>query len=219
MSGGNVVLIDYGSGNLHSAGKALERAARESGTGQPILVTSDPEAVRTAERVVLPGVGAYADCRRGLDAVPGMVDALTEVVREKGRPFLGICVGLQLMATRGLEHGITNGLDWIPGDVIKLAPDDASLKIPHMGWNSLEARRPHKLLDGIPTGEDRLDAYFVHSYHLVAADEADIVAVSQYGQPVTAMVARDNLAGTQFHPEKSQTLGLALLANFLRWTP
>lgn len=219
MSGGNVVLIDYGSGNLHSAGKALERAARESGTGQPILVTSDPDAVRTAERVVLPGVGAYADCRRGLDAVPGMVEALNEAVREKGRPFLGICVGLQLMATRGLEHGVTNGLDWIPGDVVKLAPDDASLKIPHMGWNSLKARRPHKLLDGIPTGEAGLDAYFVHSYHLAAADEADIVAVSEYGQPVTAMVARDNLAGTQFHPEKSQTLGLALLANFLRWTP
>jgi glutamine amidotransferase len=219
MSGGNVVLIDYGSGNLHSAGKALERAARESGTSQPILVTSDPEAVRNAERVVLPGVGAYADCRRGLDAVPGMVEALNEAVREKGRPFLGICVGLQLMATRGLEHGVTHGLDWIPGDVIKLAPDDASLKIPHMGWNSLEARRPHKLLDGIPTGEAGLDAYFVHSYHLAAADSADIVAVSEYGQPVTAMVARDNLAGTQFHPEKSQTLGLALLANFLRWTP
>jgi glutamine amidotransferase len=219
MSGGKVVLIDYGSGNLHSAGKALERAARESGTGQPILVTSDPEAVRIAERVVLPGVGAYADCRRGLDAVPGMVEALNEAVREKGRPFLGICVGLQLMATRGLEHGVTHGLDWIPGDVIKLAPDDAALKIPHMGWNSLEARRAHPLLDGIPTGEAGLDAYFVHSYHLAAADEADIVAVSEYGQPVTAMVARDNLAGTQFHPEKSQTLGLALLANFLRWTP
>ncbi|MDF2998006.1 MAG: imidazole glycerol phosphate synthase, glutamine amidotransferase subunit [Xanthobacteraceae bacterium] len=219
MSSGTVVLIDYGSGNLHSAGKALERAARESGSGQPILVTSDPEAVRAAERVVLPGVGAYADCRRGLDAVPGMVDALTEVVRDRGRPFLGICVGLQLMASRGLEHGVTHGLDWIPGDVVKLAPDDASLKIPHMGWNSLEARRPHKLLDGISTGEAGLDAYFVHSYHLAAADEADIVAVSEYGQPVTAMVARDNLAGTQFHPEKSQTLGLALLANFLRWTP
>jgi glutamine amidotransferase len=219
MSSGTVVLIDYGSGNLHSAGKALERAARESGSGQPILVTSDPEAVRAAERVVLPGVGAYADCRRGLDAVPGMVDALTEVVRDRGRPFLGICVGLQLMASRGLEHGVTHGLDWIPGDVVKLAPDDTSLKIPHMGWNSLEARRPHKLLDGISTGEAGLDAYFVHSYHLAAADEADIVAVSEYGQPVTAMVARDNLAGTQFHPEKSQTLGLALLANFLRWTP
>lgn len=219
MTGGAVALIDYGSGNLHSAGKALERAAREAGTGQPILVTSDPDEVRTAERVVLPGVGAYADCRRGLDAVPGMVDALTEVVRDRGRPFLGICVGLQLMATRGLEHGVTYGLDWIPGDVVKLVPDDASLKIPHMGWNSLQARRPHALLEGIPTGERGLDAYFVHSYHLAAANEADIVAVSEYGQPVTAMVARDNVAGTQFHPEKSQTLGLALLANFLRWTP
>lgn len=219
MTDGTVALIDYGSGNLHSAGKALERAAREAGTGQPILVTSDPDEVRKAERVVLPGVGAYADCRRGLDAVPGMVDALTEVVRDWGRPFLGICVGLQLMATRGLEHGITYGLDWIPGDVVKLVPDDASLKIPHMGWNSLQARRPHALLEGIPTGERGLDAYFVHSYHLAAANEADIVAVSEYGQPVTAMVARDNVAGTQFHPEKSQTLGLALLANFLRWTP
>lgn len=220
MSGtGTVALIDYGSGNLHSAGKALERAAREGGTGAPILVTSDPEAVRRADRVVLPGVGAYADCRRGLDAVPGMVEALNETVREKGRPFLGICVGLQLMATRGLEHGVTQGLDWIAGDVVKLAPDDASLKIPHMGWNSLEARRAHPLLDGIPTGEGGLDAYFVHSYHLAAADETDVVAVSEYGQKVTAMVARDNLAGTQFHPEKSQALGLALLANFLRWTP
>lgn len=219
MTAGTVALIDYGSGNLHSAGKALERAAREAGTGQPILVTSDPDEVRRAERVVLPGVGAYADCRRGLDAVPGMVDALTEAIRDKGRPFLGICVGLQLMATRGLEHGVTYGLDWIAGDVVKLTPDDASLKIPHMGWNSLQARRPHALLEGIPTGERGLDAYFVHSYHLAAANEADIVAVSEYGQPVTAMVARDNVAGTQFHPEKSQTLGLALLANFLRWTP
>lgn len=220
MSGNsNVVLIDYGSGNLHSAGKALERAARESGTGAQVLVTSEPEAVRRAERIVLPGVGAYADCRRGLDAVPGLVDALTEAVREKGRPFLGICVGLQLMASRGLEHGVTEGLGWIPGDVVKLAPDDASLKIPHMGWNSLDACRDHPLLDGIATGADGLDAYFVHSYHLEAADEADIVAVSEYGQKVTAMVARDNVAGTQFHPEKSQALGLALLANFLRWTP
>lgn len=219
MSGGKVVLIDYGSGNLHSAGKALERAARESGTDAPILISSDPDQVRSAERVVLPGVGAYADCRRGLDAVPGMVEALTEVVREKGHPFLGICVGLQLMATRGLEHGVTRGLDWIAGDVVKLAPDDATLKIPHMGWNAIDARRAHPLLKGIPTGEGGLDAYFVHSYHLAPANEADIVAVSEYGQPVTAMVARDNLAGTQFHPEKSQTLGLALLANFLRWTP
>ncbi|WP_029351718.1 imidazole glycerol phosphate synthase subunit HisH [Bosea sp. 117] len=214
-----VALIDYGSGNLHSAGKALERAAREGGTGATILVTDDPEAVRGADRIVLPGVGAYADCRRGLDAVPGMVDALTEVVRGKGRPFLGICVGLQLMAERGLEHGVTEGLGWIAGDVVKLAPADPDLKIPHMGWNSLETRRDHPLLAGIPTGPDGLDAYFVHSYHLAAAAEADVVAVSDYGAPVTAMVARDNLAGTQFHPEKSQRLGLALLANFLTWTP
>lgn len=214
-----VALIDYGSGNLHSAGKALERAAREAGTGQAILVTSDPDAVRRAGRIVLPGVGAYADCRRGLDAVPGMVEALTEAVRARGRPFLGICVGLQLMATRGLEHGETAGLGWIEGDVVKLAPDDTRLKIPHMGWNALETRRSHRLLDGIPTGADGLDAYFVHSYHLAARDAADVVAVSDYGQKVTAVVGRDNVAGTQFHPEKSQALGLKLLANFLKWAP
>jgi len=214
-----VALIDYGSGNLHSAGKALERAAREGGTGLEVVVTSNPDAVRRADRIMLPGVGAYADCRRGLDAVPGMVEALTEAVIEQGRPFLGICVGLQLLATRGLEHGTTAGLDWIAGDVVKITPDDASLKIPHMGWNALDVRRPHALLDGIPTGADGLDAYFVHSYHLNAARPDDIVATSQYGGTVTAMVARDNIAGTQFHPEKSQRLGLALLANFLKWAP
>ncbi|HEY9213334.1 MAG TPA: imidazole glycerol phosphate synthase subunit HisH [Ancylobacter sp.] len=216
---GTVALIDYGSGNLHSAGKALERAAREGGTGLQVIVTSDPDAVRRAERILLPGVGAYADCRRGLDAVPGMVDALTEAVIEKGRPFLGICVGLQLMATRGLEHGITKGLGWIAGDVVKITPDDAGLKIPHMGWNSLDMRRPHALLEGIPTGADGLDAYFVHSYHLEPARPEDVVATSEYGGSITAMVARDNIAGTQFHPEKSQRLGLALLANFLKWAP
>ncbi len=215
----NVVLIDYGSGNLHSAGKALERAAREGGSGASVVVTDDPALVRQADRVVLPGVGAYADCRRGLDAVPGMVEALTEVVREKQRPFLGICVGLQLMAERGLEHGVTQGLGWIAGDVVKLAPADPALKIPHMGWNSLALRREHPLLAGIPTGPAGLDAYFVHSYHLSARNEEDVVAVSDYGQPVTAVVARGNVAGTQFHPEKSQRLGLALLANFLAWTP
>ncbi|HZX83892.1 MAG TPA: imidazole glycerol phosphate synthase subunit HisH [Reyranella sp.] len=214
-----VALIDYGSGNLHSAGKALERAAREGGTGLQVIVTSDPDAVRRAERILLPGVGAYADCRRGLDAVPGMVEALTEAVIEKGRPFLGICVGLQLMATRGLEHGITKGLGWIAGDVVKITPDDATLKIPHMGWNSLDMRRPHALLEGIPTGADGLDAYFVHSYHLEPARPDDVVATSEYGGSITAMVARDNIAGTQFHPEKSQRLGLALLANFLKWAP
>jgi len=214
-----VALIDYGSGNLHSAGKALERAAREGGTGLEVVVTSDPDAVRRADRIMLPGVGAYADCRRGLDAVPGMVDALTEAVIERGRPFLGICVGLQLMATRGLEHGSTDGLGWIEGEVVKITPDDASLKIPHMGWNALDVRRPHALLEGIPTGADGLDAYFVHSYHFEPARPDDVVATSQYGGTVTAMVARDNIAGTQFHPEKSQRLGLALLANFLKWAP
>jgi len=214
-----VVLIDYGSGNLHSAGKALERAARESGTNKTVVVTADPEVVRRADRVMLPGVGAYADCRRGLDAVPGMVEALTEAVIERGQPFLGICVGLQLMASRGLEHGVTEGLGWIEGDVVKITPSDPALKIPHMGWNALDVRRPHALLDGIPTGDDGLNAYFVHSYHLQAARPGDVVATTEYGGQVTAIVARDNIAGTQFHPEKSQRLGLALLANFLKWTP
>lgn len=214
-----VALIDYGSGNLHSAGKALERAARESGTNRAVLVTADPDVVRNADRIVLPGVGAYADCRRGLDAVPGMVEALTEAVMARGRPFLGICVGLQLMATRGLEHGVTQGLGWIEGDVVKIEPTDPALKIPHMGWNSLDVARPHPILDGIPTGEDGLDAYFVHSYHLNAARPGDVIATSDYGGKITALVGRDNIAGTQFHPEKSQRLGLALLANFLKWTP
>jgi len=214
-----VALIDYGSGNLHSAGKALERAARESGTNKAVLVTADPDVVRRADRIVLPGVGAYADCRRGLDAVPGMVEALTEAVIEKGRPFLGICVGLQLMASRGLEHGVTEGLGWIEGDVVKITPADPALKIPHMGWNSLNLARPHPILKGIPTGEGGLDAYFVHSYHLKAADPAEVVATSDYAGAITAVVGRGNIAGTQFHPEKSQRLGLALLANFLKWTP
>jgi len=214
-----VALIDYGSGNLHSAGKALERAARESGTNKAVLVTADPDVVRRADRIVLPGVGAYADCRRGLDAVPGMVEALTEAVIEKGRPFLGICVGLQLMASRGLEHGVTEGLGWIEGDVVKITPADPALKIPHMGWNSLNLARPHPILKGIPTGEGGLDAYFVHSYHLKAANPAEVVATADYAGAITAVVGRGNIAGTQFHPEKSQRLGLALLANFLKWTP
>ncbi|WP_425485797.1 imidazole glycerol phosphate synthase subunit HisH [Ancylobacter tetraedralis] len=214
-----VALIDYGSGNLHSAGKALERAARESAGNRTVLVTADPEVVLRADRIVLPGVGAYADCRRGLDAVPGMVEALTEAVLGRGAPFLGICVGLQLMATRGLEHGETQGLGWIEGDVVKLAPTDPALKIPHMGWNALDVVRPHPILAGIPTGPAGLDAYFVHSYHLDAARPDDVIATSDYGGKVTAVVGRDNIAGTQFHPEKSQRLGLALLANFLAWTP
>ena len=214
-----VAIVDYGSGNLHSAAMAFERAAAEAGLRQDIVVTSDPETVRRAERIVLPGVGAFADCRRGLDAVPGMVEALTQAVRRDGRPFLGICVGMQLMATRGLEHETTPGLDWIGGDVAPIDPADPALKIPHMGWNTLEARRTHPLLDGVTTGATGLHAYFVHSYALEAADPADVVATTDYGGAVTAVVGRDNMAGTQFHPEKSQTLGLRLIANFLRWRP
>ena len=215
----SVAIIDYGSGNLHSAAKAFERAARESGLDESIVVTSDPEAVRRADRVVLPGVGAFADCRRGLDALPGMVEALTEAVRAGGRPFFGVCVGMQLMATRGLEYETTPGLDWIRGDVRPIRPDDPALKVPHMGWNTLDARREHPLLDGIDTGPDGLHAYFVHSFALEPEDAEDVVAVATYGGPVTAAVAKDNLVGTQFHPEKSQSLGLRLIANFLRWRP
>ncbi|MDB5558183.1 MAG: hisH [Enterovirga sp.] len=214
-----VAIVDYGSGNLNSAAKAFERASLESGTNERILVTSDPAEVARADRIVLPGVGAYADCRRGLDSIPGMVEAMTEGAIEKGRPFLGICVGMQLMATRGLEHAATPGLGWIGGDVAPIQPDDPSLKVPHMGWNTLHPQQDHPLTDGIPLGPEGLHAYFVHSYALQPTDEAEVVAVSAYGGPVTAMVARRNLAGTQFHPEKSQALGLRLISNFLRWRP
>ena len=214
-----VAIVDYGSGNLHSAAKAFERAAREGGGAERIVVTADPDAVARADRVVLPGVGAFADCRRGLDAVPGMVDALEDVVVAKGRPFLGICVGMQLMATRGLEKETTPGLGWIAGDVRAVVPDDASLKVPHMGWNTLHPQRDHPLTAGIPLGPGGLHAYFVHSYALQPAEPDDLVAVAGYGGPVTAVVARGNMAGTQFHPEKSQALGLQLIANFLGWQP
>ncbi len=215
----SVVIIDYGSGNLKSAAKAFERAAAESGYAQPVLVTADPESVATADRIVLPGVGAFADCRNGLAAIEGMVAALNEAVIGRGTPFLGICVGAQLMATRGLEKEITPGFGWIAGDVAQITPADANLKIPHMGWNTLDVRNDHPLLAGIATGPDGLDAYFVHSYHIVPENPDDLVASADYGGPVTAIVARDNYAGTQFHPEKSQRLGLALIANFLQWTP
>nr|CAD6429386.1 imidazole glycerol phosphate synthase subunit HisH [Rhizobium sp. Q54] len=214
-----VAIIDYGSGNLRSAVKAFERAAQEAGIDATIDLTDKAEAVASADRVVLPGVGAYADCRAGLDAVAGMHDALVETVERKGRPFLGICVGMQLMSSRGLEKTITEGLGWIEGDVREMEPADRSLKIPQIGWNTLTLGRPHPLFEGIPTGPDGLHAYFVHSYHLVARDPEDVVATTDYGGPVTAFVARDNKAGSQFHPEKSQTLGLALIANFLRWKP
>lgn len=213
-----VAIIDYGSGNLRSAEKAFERAARESALNASIEVTADPEKVRSADRVVLPGVGAFADCRQGLDAVPGMAEAMTEAVIEKGRPFFGICVGMQLMATRGLEKTITDGFSWIKGDVVKIEPDDPNLKVPHMGWNTIETV-DHPILEGIVTGSSGLHAYFVHSFHFDAANENDIIGRTSYGGPVTAMVSRDNMVGTQFHPEKSQALGLALLGNFLNWKP
>jgi glutamine amidotransferase len=214
-----VVIINYGSGNLHSAAKAFERAARESEADALIEVSADPSAVMTADRIVLPGVGAFADCRAGVDAVPGLYDAIETAVRKKGRPFLGICVGMQLMAERGLEFRITPGFGWIKGDVKAIEPGDPALKIPHMGWNTLEVINPHPLLAGIPTGPKGLHAYFVHSFHLVTPDRAAMVAEADYGGPVTAMVGAGNIAGTQFHPEKSQTLGLRLISNFLKWRP
>ena len=214
-----VAIVDYGSGNLHSAAKAFERAAHDAGLDQPIVVTSDPKAVAAADRVVLPGVGAFADCRRGLDAVPGMVAALEEAVRRKGRPFFGICVGMQLLADRGREYEVTDGLGWIAGEVDRIAPNDPGLKIPHMGWNTLNVTRPHPLIDGLKLGPEGLHAYFVHSFELKPGRRADLVAEADYGGAVTAIVGRDNIVGTQFHPEKSQRLGLALIANFLKWTP
>ena len=214
-----VAIVDYGSGNLHSAAKAFERSARESGHDQPIVVTSNPDEVRKASRVVLPGVGAFADCRRGLDALSGMVDALNTCVRQQGRPFLGICVGMQLMAERGREYEVTEGLGWIPGEVDRITPSDPNLKIPHMGWNTLNAMRLHPLLDGIAVGPEGLHAYFVHSFELRPSERNDLVAQAEYGGPVTAIVGRDTIVGTQFHPEKSQRLGLKLIANFLKWAP
>lgn len=215
----NTVIINYGSGNLHSAAKALERAAHESAREYRIRVTADPQDVAAADRIVLPGVGAYADCKHGLDAIPGMVEALNRAVTEDAKPFLGICVGMQLMATRGLEYGVTEGLGWIAGEVRALEPADPALKIPHMGWNTLEVKHTHPLLNGIATGPDGLHAYFVHSYHMVTSSPGDVIAETSYGGPVTAIVGKGNIAGTQFHPEKSQRLGLKLLANFLSWQP
>jgi glutamine amidotransferase len=215
----SVAIIDYGSGNLHSAAKAFERAARSMENPQKIMVTRDPEAVFRADRIVLPGVGAFADCRRGLDAVDGMLEAMTEAVRSKARPFFGICVGMQLMATRGKEHVTTDGFDWIAGDVEKISPREENLKIPHMGWNTLDMIREHPVLERLSLGPKGRHAYFVHSYHLNAANEADVLARADYGGPVTAMVGKDTAIGTQFHPEKSQRFGLALISNFLKWKP
>jgi len=214
-----IALIDYGAGNLHSAGKALERALSEAGLRGGVEIVDDAARVARADRIVLPGDGAFADCMGQLRASPGMVDTLERRVRREGVPFLGICVGMQLLADRGTEHGETEGLGWLPGSVDRIRPADPSLKVPHMGWNTLDWSRPHALTDGIPLGPDGLHAYFLHAYHLMAADDADVVARAAHGQPVTAIVARGNVAGAQFHPEKSQRLGLALLANFLRWRP
>ena len=207
-------IIDYESGNLRSAEKAFQRMAGEVDGGE-IVVTADPDAVARADRIVLPGVGAFADCRRGLMAVDGLFDAIAGRVAD-GAPFLGICVGQQLMATRGLEFGETAGFDWIAGDVVALRPDDPALKVPHMGWNDLVVTGEHPVLDGISTGDH---AYFVHSFHMEVSNPAHRLAHVDYGGTVTAVVARDNMVGTQFHPEKSQATGLRLIANFLRWCP
>jgi glutamine amidotransferase len=211
-----VAIVDYGSGNLRSAAKAFERAAREAGTHERVLVTSNPREVAEADRIVLPGVGAFADCRAGLYGVPGMVEVLQREVIERAKPFLGICVGMQLMATRGVEYGVHAGLDWIAGDVVRIEPGRDHLKIPHMGWNELRELKVHPLLEGIA---ERDHAYFVHSFQLRASRPETVLAIVDYGGPITAMVGRDNLAGTQFHPEKSQATGLRLIANFLRWKP
>jgi glutamine amidotransferase len=208
-----VAIVDYGAGNLRSAEKALAAAAKESAR---VVVTSDPDAVRKADRIVLPGVGAFADCKRGLDALPGMVEALEEAVLKQGKPFLGICVGMQLMASVGVEFGEHKGLDWIKSKVVVLDPADRSLRIPQMGWNNLELKRAHPALADTRSGDH---AYFVHSYHLVAERPQDVIATVDYGGPVTAIIGRDNLLGVQFHPEKSQHVGLALLARFLKWIP
>ncbi len=214
-----VAIIDYGSGNLRSATKAFERAAREAEISAEILLTDKAEVVASADRIVLPGVGAYADCKAGLMAVSGMAEALQQRVRIEAAPFLGICVGMQLMSTRGLEKTVTQGLGWIDGDVVEMTPSDPNLKIPQIGWNTIELKKPHPVFEGINTGNDGLHAYFVHSYHMATTNPDDVLAVTEYGGAMTAAVARDNMVGTQFHPEKSQTLGLALIANFLRWKP
>jgi glutamine amidotransferase len=211
-----VAIIDYGSGNLRSAAKAFERSSREAGTDDTIIVTADPRQVERADRIVLPGVGAFADCRAGLYGVAGMVEVLQRQVIERGRPFIGICVGMQLMATRGLEHGEHRGLDWIAGDVVPVVPANSALKVPHMGWNELIDIADHPVLAGIA---NRAHAYFVHSYAIAPADAAQVLARTDYGGMLAALVGRANMVGTQFHPEKSQETGLRLIGNFLRWKP
>jgi glutamine amidotransferase len=212
----SVAVIDYGSGNLRSAAKALMRAAETVVPATEVMVTADPYLVERADRIVLPGVGAFADCMRGLSAAPGLRDALERAVRRDGKPFLGVCVGMQLMASRGLEHGVHQGLGWIPGEVVRLSPRDATVKVPHMGWNEINLRRPHPIFHALSPGAH---AYFVHSYHFRAQEDADIVAAASYGEEIVAAIARDNMVGLQFHPEKSLQFGLDLLGSFLRWRP
>jgi glutamine amidotransferase len=209
------VIVDYQSGNLHSAEKAFQRVSRELGAG-PVTVTGDPDVVARAERIVLPGVGAFAACRAGLLQRPGLFEAIETRVIKEGAPFLGICVGMQLMAAWGREFEDAPGFGWIDGEVVRIAPAMAELKIPHMGWNALEIARPHPALAGIAGGAH---AYFVHSFHFATADPSHVLATVDHGGPITAVVARANLLGTQFHPEKSQAVGLRLIANFLGWTP
>jgi imidazole glycerol-phosphate synthase subunit HisH len=210
-----VALIDYGSGNLRSAEKALARVAAEAGTGHEIVVTADPRQVEAAERIVLPGVGAFADCMRGVSSIPGMIAVLEDRVLKRGTPFLGICVGMQLLAEVGREHGDHKGLGWIPGDVVKIAPRDTSLKIPHMGWNALNVRAKHPISDEM----DASDVYFVHSYCIRPSNRAHVLAATDYAGEIAAIVGRDNIIGTQFHPEKSQAVGLKFLQRFLKWRP
>lgn len=209
------VLVDYESGNLHSAQKAFERMAAETGTGD-VIVSARAEDIARADRIVLPGDGAFPACRQALDAVPGMVDALQEAVIVRGKPFLGICVGMQMLATTGREYSDTAGLDWISGEVVAIRPTDPALKVPHMGWNDMVIDRAHPVLEGLKTGDH---AYFVHSYHFRVSNPAHLLAHVDYAGPITAIIGRDNILGTQFHPEKSQSAGLRLIANFLRWKP
>lgn len=211
----STVIIDYESGNLHSAEKAFQRMAREAGAGA-VAVTADPDAVRRADRVVLPGDGAFPACRKQLFDQRGLFEAIEEAVIAGGRPFMGICIGMQMLATEGLEHEPTPGFGWIGGTVERIVPEDPALKVPHMGWNDLVIDRAHPVLEGVETGHH---AYFVHSYQFRAADPAHLVAHVDYGGAVTAVVGRDNLVGTQFHPEKSQRTGLRIIANFLAWAP
>lgn len=208
------VIVDYNSGNLRSAEKSFQRMATELDAGD-VTVSGDPDVVRKADRVVLPGVGAFADCRRELGAIDGLFGAIEEQVKS-GKPFMGICVGMQMMATWGREHGRHKGFDWIKGAVVKLTPADSSLKIPHMGWNELDIFVPHPVFDGISPSDH---AYFVHGYHLVPDTSDDLLATVDYGGAITAAVGRDNMVGTQFHPEKSQATGLRLIGNFLTWMP